>query len=83
VKLYNKYLLTVAPLLLLTTVFLIALGQNALDIYLTVYIIEALLITELFVYFNKKARRGLAYVSTILFGGFIITLCLQIIRILA
>jgi len=83
VRLYNRYILTVALILLLTTVILIAFGQNALDIYLTVYIIEALLITELFVYINKKARRGLAYVSTILFGGFIVTLCFQIIRILA
>ncbi len=81
--LYNRYIITVALFLLLTTVILIAVGQNALDIYLSIYIIEALLITELFVYFNNKARRGLAYVSTILFGGFIITLCLQIVRILA
>jgi len=83
VTLYNRYIITVALFLLLTTVILIAVGQNALDIYLSIYIIEALLITELFVYFNNKARRGLAYVSTILFGGFIITLCLQIVRILA
>jgi len=62
---------------------MIATGQTSLDIYFTVYVIEALVITELYVYINNKARRGLAYVSTILFGGFIIVLCLQIVRILA
>jgi len=82
-RLYNRYILTVALILLLSTVIMIGLGQDALDIYFTVYIIEALLVTEVYVYFNNKARRGLSYVSTILFGGFIITLCLQIVRILA
>jgi len=81
-KLYNRYILTVALILLLTTVILIGLGQNALDVYFSVYIIEALLVTEIYAYFNNKARRGLSYVSTILFGGFLITLCLQIVRIL-
>jgi len=82
VRLYNRYVLTVAIFLLLTTVILIATGQNSLDIYFTVYVIEALVITELYIYINKKARRGLAFVSSILFGGFTIALCLQIVRIL-
>lgn len=82
-KIYNRYILTVALLLLLTTVILIAAGQNSLDIYYTTYIIEALIVTELYVYFNSKARRGLTYVSTLLFGGFAITLCLQVLKILA
>jgi len=82
VRLYNRYVLTVAIFLLLTTVILIATGQNSLDIYFTVYVIEALVITELYIYINKKARRGLAFVSSILFGGFAIALCLQIVRIL-
>jgi hypothetical protein len=61
---------------------LIACGQGSLDIYFTVYVIEALAITELSVYFNNKARRGLAYVSTILFGGFAFAVFLQILKIL-
>jgi hypothetical protein len=61
---------------------MIATGQNALETYFAVYVIEALVITELYAYFNSKARSRLAFVSTILFGGFTIALCLQIIRIL-
>jgi len=82
VKIYNNYILIVAVLLLLTTVILVAMGQNSLDIYYTVYVIEALIVTELYVYFNAKARRGLNLVSTILFGGFLVVVSLQVIRML-
>ena len=82
-KIYNRYILTVALLLLLTTIILIATGQNSLDIYYTIYVIEALIVTELYVYFNNKARRGLNLVSTVLFGGFAVALCLQVLKILA
>jgi hypothetical protein len=74
--------LTVSLFLLLTTIILIATGQNSIDLYFTAYVFEALAITELYVYINNKARRGLTYVSTILFGGFAIALCLQILKIL-
>ena len=82
-KIYNSYILIVALLLLLTTVILVATGQNSLDIYYTIYIIEALIVTELYVYFNAKARRGLNLVSAILFGGFLFIASLQVIKILA
>ena len=81
-KIYNRYILTITILLLLTTVILIATGQNSLDIFYTVYIIEAFIITELFVYFNTKARRGLTLLSYILFGGFVVVLCAEAIKIL-
>ena len=81
-KIYNRYILTVAVLLLLTTVILIATGQNSLDIYYTSYVIEALIVTELYIYFNNKARRGLNLVSILLFGGFAVALCLQVLKIL-
>ena len=82
-KIYNNYILTIALLLLLTTIILIATGQNSLDIYYTIYIIEALVVTELYVYFNAKARRGLNLVSAVLFGGFLLVVSLGVIKILA
>jgi len=83
VKIYNSYILIIAILLLLTTVILVALGQNSLDVYYTTYVIEALIVTELYIYFNAKARRGLSLVSAILFGGFLVIVSLQVIKILA
>jgi hypothetical protein len=82
-RIYNHYVLTIAFSLLLTTVILIATGQNSLDIYYTVYVIEALIVTELYVYFNNRARRGLTLVSTGLFGGFAIVIVFHILKMLA
>jgi len=81
-KLYNSYILIVAVLLLLTTVILAAIGQEALAVYYTIYILEDLVVTELYVYFNSKARRGLSLVSAILFGGFLVIVSLEVIKIL-
>jgi len=82
VRLYNSYIISIALALLLTTVMLIATGQNALDIYYTIYIVEALVITELFAFFNARARRGLTLVSSVLFAGFLVVLSLQVIKVL-
>jgi len=83
VKIYNSYIFITALLLLLTTIILIVTGQTSLEVYYITYIIEALIITELYVYFNTKARRGLNIVSTVLFGGFLLIVSLEVIKILA
>jgi len=83
VKIYNGYILITALVLLLTAIILITTGQTSLNVYYTVYIIEALIITELFVYFNAKARRGLTLISAVLFCGFLLVLSLEVIKILA
>jgi hypothetical protein len=82
VKIYNRYILIIAVLLLVTTVILTAAGQNTLDLYYTIYITEALVVTELYVHFNAKARHGLTMVSLILFGGFLVVVSLQVVRLL-
>lgn len=82
-KIYNSYILITALLFLLTTIILIATGQTLLNIYYTIYIIEALIVTELYVYFNTKARRQLNFISAILFGGFLLIASLEIIKVLA
>ncbi len=69
-------------MLLLTTIALIASGQESLDLYYTVYIIEALVITELYVHFNTRARRGLTLVSVVLFVGFTVIMGSLVFRIL-
>ena len=81
-KVYNSYILIVASLLLLTTVIMVVLEVNSLDGYYTAYIIEALIVTELYVYFNAKARRGLNLISAVLFGGFLVIVFLQTTKIL-
>jgi len=51
-----------------------------MDVFYSVYVIEALIVTELYVYFNKKSRRGLNLVGTVLFGGFVVVLCFQVFK---
>ena len=82
-KIYNSYIITTAIILLLTTVILVAAGQNSLDVYFTIYTIETLVITELNVHFNAKARRGLTSVSTFLFAGFLVIVSMQVLKILS
>lgn len=81
-KIYNSYILIITLLLLLTTVILVAIGQNSLEVYYSIYIIEALVVTELYVYFNARARRGLSLVSAVLFGGFVLIISLEVIKAL-
>ena len=81
-RIYNSYILVVASLLLVTTVILAAYGTASLDIYYTLYVIEALIVTELYVYFNSRARRGLTVVSTVLFAGFLVVVLSTVLNIL-
>lgn len=82
-KIYNSYIIIITLVLLLSTLVLIALGQTSLSVYYVVYILEALIITELFIHFNAKARRGLNSIGAILFGGFLLVICLEFVHMLA
>jgi len=81
-KIYNIYILAVASLLMLTTVILVALRQDSLSTYYSAYIIEALVVTELFVHLNAKARRGLSLVSVVFFVGFLAIILQQVVKML-
>ncbi len=81
-RIYNNYILTVALLLLVTTPILVAMGQNSLDVFYTVFIIEALVVTELYVYLSGKVRRQLNIVSVILFGNFSLIVLANIVKLL-
>jgi hypothetical protein len=82
VKIYNRYILIIASLFLLTTVILIAMEQHELEIYFILYIVEALVVTQLHVNLNPKARAGLSVINTLLFSCFIVIVISKIIGIL-
>jgi ABC-type cobalamin transport system permease subunit len=81
-KIYNNYVIAVASLLLLTTVVLATIEVNSLDVYYTCYVVEALIVTELYVYFNSRARRSLTIVSAVLFAGFMVIILSAALRVL-
>lgn len=80
--LYNRYLLTLAALFGLSTTVLAAYGQDRLDAYFTVFVIEYLVATLLFVYLDPKARRLLDTMGYVLFGGFLVIVALKVVEIL-
>ncbi len=82
-RLYNRYIITIATLLIVTTAILVAFGVNSLAIYYVIYIIEAFIVTELYRQFGPRARRGLNIVSIILLGGFLPVIVLQFVKLLA
>ena len=81
-RIYNTYVLSVAALLLATTVILVALEQNDLGVYFTLFTIEALVVTELYVHLSTRARKGLNLVAVVLFAGFLGIVGLQVANIL-
>ena len=81
-RIYNRYIITLSLLLLLTTVALSALGENRLDLYYSIYLIEGLAVTELYVYLNPRAKRGLRVVNYVLFAGFMILVAAKVVEIL-
>ncbi len=81
-RVYNRYFLTTAALLLTTVALLAALGQRDLGVYYAILIIEALAVTELYVYLNAEARRALTGVSFLLFVGFVIIIIQKVATIL-
>ena len=80
--LYNRYLLTLAVLFTLSTTILAAYGQDKLDAYFTVYVIEYLVATLLFVYLDPRARRLLDAMGYVLFGGFMVIVAMKVVEIL-
>ena len=80
---YNRYIITIAILFVVSTAVLAAFGINTLAIYYIIYIIEAFIVTELYRHLIPRARRGLNMVSIILLGGFLSVIILQFIRLLA
>ena len=81
-RIFNSYITILASLLLLTTVVLAAGTGNDLDVYYICYVIEALIVTELYVYFSEKARAALNRVGLVLFAGFMVIVAAQIWQII-
>ena len=81
-RIYNRYIMTVAILLLLTSVLLVAFGIDSLDIYGVSFVIEALIVTEIYRYSMPRARRALNIISIMLLCIFLLILGLEVIKFL-
>ena len=71
-----------ASLLLVSTIILAATDEARLDLYFSIYLIEALVLTELYIYLNPRAKRALSTVNYVLFGGFLVIVAAKVVEIL-
>ena len=55
----------------MTVVIFAAINVDSFEAYYSVFIIEFIITTELFVHYNSRARKRLAPVSFLLIGGFL------------
>jgi uncharacterized membrane protein YhhN len=82
-RIYNKYIVSLALASSLINTLLAFLGQNDLEIYFTVNIIAFLAITLLYVYLNPRARKALSTAGAVLFAGFMVIVVIKAIEILS
>ncbi len=82
-RVYNKYIVSLALAAGLVNTLLAAFGQDDLSIYFTVNAIVYLIITLFYVYFNPRARRALNTISLVLFAGFMVIVVLNVMEIIS
>jgi len=82
-RIYNKYILSLALSACLINATLAFLGQDDLTIYFITNIVAYLAITLLYAYLNPRARRALNTIGTVSFAGFMVVVALKVIEIWA
>lgn len=82
-RIYNKYIISLALASCLINTMLAFSGQNDFGVYFTVNIIAYLMITVLYVYLNPRARRALDTIGIVLFAGFMVIVIFKVMEILS
>jgi hypothetical protein len=81
-KIYNRYIVSLALAAGLVNILLTTLGQNDLSVYFIINTIVYLVITLLYVYFNPRARKALNTISIVLFAGFMVIVTLNFVELM-
>ena len=81
-RIYNRYIVSLALAAGLANTLLAVLGRDDLAIYFTINTIVYLVITLLYVYFNPRARRALNTIGVVLFAGFMVIVLLSVMEII-
>ena len=77
-RVYNKYIVSIALASCLINTSLAFFNHNALENYFITNILAYLVITLLYVYLNPRARKALNTISVALFASFIVILALKV-----
>ena len=82
-RIYNKYVVSLALASGLINTLLAFFVQNDLEIYFIINFLAYLVITLLYVYFNPRARRALNSIGAVLFAGFMAIVTIKVMEILS
>jgi len=82
VTIYNRYILIMALVFSITSVIFAIADVASLGLCLSIYVIESLVLTQLFIYLNPKAKQNLNRVNVVLFGLFLMLVAVEIAGIL-
>ena len=82
-RVYNKYILSLALSACLINTILAFSGQDDLALYFITNIVVYLVITLLYAYLNPRARRALNTIGVVSFGGFMVVVALKVIEMWA
>ena len=80
--LYNRYILIMALIFGITALIFAISAVVNLGLCITVYVIESLILTELFIYLNPRAKRNLSRVNIFLFALFLMLVATKVAEIL-
>ncbi len=81
-RIYNKYIMSLALASSLINISLAFSGQEDLGIYFIINIIAYLIITLLYIYLNPRARKALNTISSVLFASFTVVVILEVMKII-
>lgn len=78
----DRYVISLTLAYMLTTVSLSAYGENRLDLYVSLYILEYFVFTLLHAPFNPRSRKVLDMVGYVFFALFITIVASRVMEIL-
>lgn len=81
--LYNRFLLTLTLFFAATTVGLAFAADASLDLYVSLYLIEFLLLSLFFMYINPRAQRVLSTLGIVLLPWFFLVAAYEGLRAIA
>ena len=82
-RIYNRYIITLALVAGIINSLLTFWEQNDLEIYFVVNVIAYLVITLLYVYLNPRARVALSGISMVLVGGFMVIVAIKVAEVVS
>lgn len=82
-RLYNSFIVTLALLFAAITGVMSAYRVEKLDAYFAAYTLALLLLTALYMTFNRKSQRALSVVGIVAFGGLLVLIALKMFEMLS